>query len=116
MGKLYFHRALMEPVICHLSTRSRFAYGTSPNQAPIDKIRIKTILNHFRDKPARARARVCVVDIPYMEGGDFAREGAIVNLSNKSKKALVEISLRNQNSAMILKRARKSAHFNLIPL
>jgi hypothetical protein len=57
-----------------------------------------------------------VVDIPYMKGGDFAREGAIVNLSNKSKKALVEISLRNQNSAMLLKRTRKSAHFNLIPL
>jgi hypothetical protein len=51
-----------------------------------------------------------------MKGGDFAREGAIVSLSNKSKKALVEISLRNQNSAMILKRTRKSAHFNLIPL
>jgi len=27
---------------------------TSPKQAPIDKRRIKTIFNHFRDKPARA--------------------------------------------------------------
>jgi len=40
-------------VICHLSTLSRSAYETSPNQTPIDKRRIKTIFNHFRDKPAR---------------------------------------------------------------
>jgi len=88
----------------------------SPKLSPNHKRRIKTILDQFSNTHARARARVCVVDIPYMKGGDFAREGAIVNLSNKSKKALVEISLRNQNSAMILKRTRKSAHFNLIPL
>jgi len=46
-------------------------------------------------------------DIPYMKGGDFAREDAIVNLFNRNKKALVEISLRNQKSALILKRSRK---------
>jgi hypothetical protein len=40
-------------VICRLPARSRFAYETSPNQAPIDKRRIKTIFDHFRDKPAR---------------------------------------------------------------
>jgi len=40
-------------VICRLSTQSGFAYETSPNQAPIDKRRINTIFNHFRDKPAR---------------------------------------------------------------
>jgi hypothetical protein len=28
---------------------------TSLNQAPIDKRRMKTIFNHFRDKPARYR-------------------------------------------------------------
>jgi hypothetical protein len=63
MGKLYFHRALMEPVICHLSTRSRFAYGTSPNQAPIDKRRIKTIFNHFRDKPAPYCSEPGIIDV-----------------------------------------------------
>jgi len=40
-------------MICHLSTRLRFAHQTGPNQTPIDKRRIKTILDHFRDKPAR---------------------------------------------------------------
>lgn len=46
-------------------------------------------------------------DIPYMKGGDFTREDAIVNLFNKSKKALVEINLQNQTSGMVLKRTRK---------
>jgi hypothetical protein len=41
-------------VICHLSTRPRVVHQTSPNQAPIDKRRLKTIFNHFRDKPARS--------------------------------------------------------------
>ena len=46
-------------------------------------------------------------DIPSMKGGDFTREDAIVNLFNKSKKALVEINLQNPTSGMVLKRTRK---------
>lgn len=38
---------------CHLSTRPRVVHQTSPNQTRKDKRRIKTIFNHFRDKPAR---------------------------------------------------------------
>ena len=37
----------------------RVAHQTSPNRTPIDKRRIKTIFNHFRDKPAR----LCCCDI-----------------------------------------------------
>jgi len=46
-------------------------------------------------------------DIPNMKGGDFTREDAIVNLFNKSKKALVEINLQNPTSGLVLKRTRK---------
>ena len=42
-----------------------------------------------------------------MKGGDFTREDAIVNLFNKSKKALVEINLQNPNSNVVFKRTRK---------
>ena len=52
-GKIYFHPDLLEPMIRPLSTRPRFAHQTSPNQTRKDKRRIKTIFNHFRDKPAR---------------------------------------------------------------
>jgi len=52
-GKTNFHPDLLEPMSCHLSTRPRVTHQTSPNQTPIDKRRINTILNHFRDKPAR---------------------------------------------------------------
>jgi hypothetical protein len=40
-------------VSCPFSTRSRVAHQTSPNQTPIDKRRITTLFNHYRDKPAR---------------------------------------------------------------
>jgi hypothetical protein len=53
MEKLYFLSDSLEPMSCHLSTRPRVAHQTSPNQTPIDKRRINTIFNHFRDKPAR---------------------------------------------------------------
>jgi len=59
MEKLYFLSDSLEPMSCHLSTRPRVAHQTSPNQTPIDKRRIKTIFNHFRDKPARGRKRFC---------------------------------------------------------
>ena len=52
-GKLCFHRALMEPRGLPSFNSVKITRQTSPNQAPIDKRRIKTIFNHFRDKPAR---------------------------------------------------------------
>ena len=51
--KVYFLQDLLEPMSCHLSTRPRVAHQTSPNQTSIGKRGIKTIFNHFRDKPAR---------------------------------------------------------------
>jgi hypothetical protein len=36
-------------VICHLSTWSRFAYETSPNQGPIGKRGIFSFCFHFED-------------------------------------------------------------------
>ena len=45
--------------------------------------------------------------IPFMKGGDFAREDAIVNLFNKSKKAVVEIDLSNNEKAFTISRTRK---------
>jgi hypothetical protein len=54
MGKLCFHRALMEPRGLPSFNSVKITRQTSPNQAPIGKRRIKTIFNHFRDKPARA--------------------------------------------------------------
>jgi len=53
--KNYFPSDSLEPMSCHLSTRPRVTHQTSPNQTPIDKRRISTIFNHFRDKPARYR-------------------------------------------------------------
>ena len=53
MEKLQFPSDSLEPMSCHLSTRPRFAHETSPNQTRKDKRRLKTIFNHFRDKPAR---------------------------------------------------------------
>jgi len=53
MGKLNFHRALMEPRDLPFFNAVKITRQTSPNQAPIDERRIKTIFNHFRDKPAR---------------------------------------------------------------
>jgi hypothetical protein len=44
----------------------KIARQTSPNQVPIDKKRIKTIFNHFRDKPARYGKN---------RGGDSPAEG-----------------------------------------
>jgi hypothetical protein len=54
MEKVCFHPDLLEPMSCHLSTRPRFAHQRSLNQAQKDERRLKTIFNHFRDKPARA--------------------------------------------------------------
>jgi hypothetical protein len=58
--KKYFPSDSLEPMSCHLSTRPRVTHQTSPNQTPIDKRRIKTIFNHFRDKPARQEITVLV--------------------------------------------------------
>jgi len=52
-GKNYFHQALMEPHDLPSFNAVKITRQTSLNQAPIDKRRIKTIFNHFRDKPAR---------------------------------------------------------------
>jgi len=52
-GQLYFLSVSLESISCHFSARSRVAHQASPNQTPIDKRRINTIFNHFRDKPAR---------------------------------------------------------------
>ncbi|MCL4436329.1 MAG: AAA family ATPase [Thaumarchaeota archaeon] len=46
-------------------------------------------------------------EVPFMRGGDFAREDAIVNLFNKSQKALVEISLDDQSDSLTFSRTRK---------
>jgi hypothetical protein len=52
-GKSYFHQALMEPRGLPSFRAVKITRQTSPNQAPIDKRRKKTIFDHFRDKPAR---------------------------------------------------------------
>jgi hypothetical protein len=53
MGKLCVLQDLMEPHDLR-SFNAKITRQTSQNQAPIDKIRLKTIFNHFRDKPARS--------------------------------------------------------------
>jgi hypothetical protein len=63
MGKLYFHLALMEPRDLPSFNAVKITRQTSPDQAPIDKRRIKTIFNHFRDKPARYRWSQCRYNI-----------------------------------------------------
>jgi len=45
--------------------------------------------------------------IPYMKGGDFTREDAIVNLFTKSKRAAVELSLQNEGAPVTIRRTRK---------
>lgn len=45
--------------------------------------------------------------IPFMKGGDFAREDAIVNLFTRSKKASVELSLQKDGAYITLQRTRK---------
>ena len=52
-GKNYFHPALMEPRDLPSFNAVKITRQTSPNQARKDKRRLKTIFNHFRDKPAR---------------------------------------------------------------
>jgi hypothetical protein len=54
MGKLYFHRALMEPRGLPSFNAAKITRQTSPNHAPIDKRRIKTIKNQLFNPPARA--------------------------------------------------------------
>ncbi|MEM2122203.1 MAG: SMC family ATPase [Candidatus Bathyarchaeia archaeon] len=45
--------------------------------------------------------------MPYMRGGDFAREDAIVNLFNPRRRASVELQLKGIKSALTLVRTRK---------
>jgi hypothetical protein len=68
MGNATSFRVCWKPVICHLSTRPRFAHQTSPNWAQNGKRRINTIFNHFRDKPARAMRLIGLVK-PSSNGG-----------------------------------------------
>jgi hypothetical protein len=84
MEKLRFLSDSLEPMSCHLSTRPRVAHQTSPNQTTIDKRGIKTIFNHFRDKPARepelgVHARILgewkkEIGLPRQQGGDITLE------------------------------------------
>jgi hypothetical protein len=67
MEKLQFPSDSLEPMSCHLSTRPRFAHETSPNQTRKDKRRLKTIFNHFRDKPARLRNEAEPLQKPHPE-------------------------------------------------
>jgi len=53
MRKLYFHPDLMELHDLPSFNTAKITRQTSPNQAPIGKRRLKTIFNHFLDKPAR---------------------------------------------------------------
>jgi DNA repair exonuclease SbcCD ATPase subunit len=47
--------------------------------------------------------------IPYMKGGDFAREDAIVNMFTRSKKGTVEVHLQDGQAPISLQRTRKMA-------
>ena len=53
MEKLCFLQDLLELHDLPSFNAVKITHQTSPNQAPIDKRRPKTIFNHFRDKPAR---------------------------------------------------------------
>ena len=69
MKKICFLSDSLEPMSCPFSTRPRVAHQRSPNQARKDKRRIKTILDHCRDKPARAVGATWEPnDISYLRG------------------------------------------------
>jgi len=83
MGNLHFLQDLMEPSDLRSFNTARIVRQTSPNQAPIDKRRLKTIFNHFRDKPARLKLSF---DMWYLEGA--GRDRVLLCCPNSSPSSL----------------------------